>query len=59
MQKSFEKERKTFTYIKLLFLILFHTADSMRLSARLAPTGEILVHEGMETGAVTGFQEVA
>ena len=43
----------------LFFFILFHPANPVSLFASLAPTGEILVHEGMESGIVAWFQEVA
>ena len=43
----------------LIFLILFHPACSVSFSTGLSPARKILVHEGMEAGVVTWFQEVA
>ena len=43
----------------LLIFVFLHLADLPCFSSGFLPTGEELVHQCMETGIVTGFQQMA
>ena len=46
-------------FYMLSFLISFHPADAVGLFPCFAPTGKILVHQGVEAGVMTGLQQMA
>lgn len=51
-------EHKDTKFSIIVILLILHFTYLSRLFAGFLPTREVAVHQGMETGVVTGFQQV-